>query len=209
MKINKEDYYFTIEYSIIRALGSNDIESFVTKKIGTIIAHKLFTDEEKSVNIGSVVIKNFHIGAMMNNNIDPLEVFDLESQDFEIYQNIFDSDRDLIDDVNTRFETIAFDICVLDRIVINPEWRGLGITQMVIDDITIQNIEGCRFIVLKSFPLQHEGGEKHLEKNLKLEEFKGLEKDEKKAQKRLNKYYKDLGFINITKVSKNILFKSL
>jgi len=207
MKKDNERYTYFIEYFIIRTLNTNDEPSFVTKKMGTIKAYDFERDDsDNEIHVGSVTIKNFHIGAMKNKNIDPIDVFDLESQDYEIYNNLFDSYGELKTNIDMSFDNFGLDICVIDNIFINPEWRGNDITRMVVDDISIQNVESCKFIVLKSFPLQHEGGQ--VEKNLKLEEFKDLESDAKKASKKLNKYYKDLGFVNIAKIPKDILFKS-
>lgn len=65
----------------------------------------------------------------------------------------------------------------------------------------------CVLIAGQSFPLQHQ----HKEVAAKLKGYKInlLEKDPKKAQDKLNKYYKELGYSMIKKWDKYFFIKNL
>ena len=85
-------------------------------------------------------------------------------------------------------------VCVLDRLVLIPEYRGYGISKKVIKDTIFHFSTACGLFVIYPFPLQLEGEHCICEdpwedKNW----YKGLEKNEKKAFSKLTSYFQKLG----------------
>ncbi len=205
--IKSDDIGFSVEYNQIRGLGVPDINIYVTTQNGKILLID-FRDtmgEPQEKVIGTVKVKIFHIDAMLNNRIDPFDVFDLEGSDSEIYANVFKNGYFKTSIDNYFGERYELNMCVIERIEIEPEFRGYGITKMISDDLLIQQDGHCRFIMLKAYPLQFEEGV-----DINDPSFEGLEKeDEKKASEKLYKFYHRIGFRTIPRIPKEFMFKGI
>ena len=87
-------------------------------------------------------------------------------------------------------------ICIFERLIILPEYRGLGIAAKFIKDNFFFFSTTCGLIVMQPFPLQFEAECVHEDFERQME-YGQMEKDENKAKKSLMNFYKKVGFLSV------------
>lgn len=150
--------------------------------------------------IGKHKLKMLLVKQAIDAGEDTLIAFDSDEYANRIAGYIIDSDfggvKSEIFDQLGAFQDNS-DVCILERLSILPEYRGLGIGKLALKD-AVHNFSGaCGLFVLQSFPLQLEFESIHESDFEKQMRYDLLEKDPKKANMSLKKYYKSCGFKSI------------
>ncbi len=201
---NELNSYYTIDYKFESSLNQEkyDPESYITTVIGIIKTNNELEDDRE---IGEIRIKIFHLGHAMDNPIRLMDIFDTEYSDLELFEDIFDYDtNDYKESILVNIESCSHDLCLIDKIVIEPDYRGKGLCKMIIDDLCSKFSGGCKMFILKVFPLQFEYEENS--EFYKTMKFNELEKNKIKAVNKLKKVYKKCGFENIKNISSHLMF---
>lgn len=101
-----------------------------------------------------------------------------------------------------------FNLLILDRVEILPKYRGGGVGLLVLTALIERFGAGAGVVGMKPFPLQLEPKESRdssaWAKRLRLDD---LPRDEKKATKKLKRYYGKLGFVEMK--STPFMFRSM
>lgn len=155
------------------------------------------------VKIGQFIAHYVDIAEAMDQGESIFDVFDCHSSSTAEYlEPIFgDNEPYFSDDVEciTNGNADGFNLLILDRVEIIPEFRGLSIGLKVLRQMMITFSKGAGIITLKAFPLQFENEKTH-ERNrawrtvLSLENFVN---DKDLSTQKLKNYYGKLGFISL------------
>lgn len=164
------------------------------------------TDEygNTPVIIGKGSVKILLLSQAINDHYDIFEIFDTESYIMRIGNMIYDFDNyEIKEDLQRKLfgddMMINPNICIFERMMILPEYRGLGIGAKFVKDRFHYFNTACGLIVMQPFPLQLEpshalGIDNDFESRMGYEE---LGKDENKAKKSLMNFYKKVGFLSV------------
>lgn len=156
------------------------------------------------VLIGKGKVKILLLSQAMNDHYDIFEIFDTESYTMRIGNMIYDFDNyEIKEDLQRKLfgDDIMFNpnICIFERMMILPEYRGLGIGAKFVKDRFHYFSTACGLIVMQPFPLQLEsshalGRDNEFESKMGYDE---MEHDSRKAMKSLKNYYKRIGYITV------------
>lgn len=211
MKIDiHKNHSFSTEYTIKSEIGDMDINRYCMEIKGVLFAQKDDTEDEK-VKIGKFqAFKLF----LTEEEYSTFDIFDCrhEVRDFE---EIFDFKKNELKAAIRNFyddEVNGFNILILSRIEILPEFQGDGLSKSWMKQILLNFSTDCGLVVAKSFPLQLENIEDE-ERSRRIMSDWGkkmgyLEKDKDvvKMKASLMKYHKSMGFQTIPKISKELIF---
>lgn len=193
-----EDLFVTFKYQFESGTGPWEGSRYVREIKMEIFSQNEYGDPIKS--IGKVEFKIVYVGEAINNEYDLYEIFDTFEYTFRHAQEFFDFDTNEIKKKIQKYynyELFNSNICLLERIEILPEFRGLKIAAKATKDIIFHFGSGCGLFVIQVYPLQFEPKDKEQDdwqKQLKLSNFSSQEKT---AFKQLRNYYKSFGFDEI------------
>lgn len=204
-----KELFFNFKYSFTSETG--DVEGFryIQNVFVEIYASDMEADDDEEVLIGKANLKLMLINQAIGDDFDMEELFDTDPELFFIGDQVFDLEtNEFMANIQDRYLecTLNNNICILDRLVLIPEYRGYKISKKIIKDIVFHFKTACGLFVIQPFPLQFEGdnclGEDPWEDKAW---YQDLEKDKSKATKKLTAYCESLGFEPI-KGCKNLLF---
>ncbi|MBO4805819.1 MAG: hypothetical protein J5554_07235 [Paludibacteraceae bacterium] len=204
MNYTIEDQGFDIKfrYQFCSFLGPMEEERY---------AQKIFVDIVKTDDsgndiqiIGKASIKIMLLSQALDDNFDIFQIFDSDSYTMRIGEEIYDFDlRNIKEDLQRKLFgddiMINPNICIFERMMILPEYRGLGIGAKFVKDRFHYFSTACGLIVMQPFPLQFEPSHT-LERDNEFESKMGYDKmehDSLKAMKSLKDYYKKIGYITV------------
>lgn len=203
-----------IKWKTESSVEMKEPECFIYEYEGEITG---LNDDDDEIIIGKCKAMYIDVASAFQRGFVISDVFDEHSINLSQYYNhLFDLDRIFEDEannaetltchpselftaqINKLFDEyiIAPNILIIDRVEILPEFRARKIGLNVISHIMTRFYHGAGIIVLKPFPLQFEAKNlddegKQWQESLQLD---ALTKDSKKAQKKLEKLYRSLGF---------------
>lgn len=197
----------SFEYSLSTGRLSNYIQEINANIYADIFSDDMFCERKL---IGKHSLKMILLDQALENGLDTLELFDSDSYVLRIGEMIFDFDFDCIkDDLANELTEYGFDnlnICIMERLNILPEYRGLGIGKLALKDAYHQFSRACGLFVMQPYPLQLELPRVHERDEFEMRmSYDQLDQDRHRAFKSLNKYYKSCGFIT-TKCCKDLMF---
>lgn len=164
-----------------------------------ILLHDLSTFEATNppTKIGFVELHYYNIELALNNGYDIFEAFSRSINTTELGEILIDLETGTVkDEIRDAYETNHLNILVIEDFGIYPEFRSKGFGKKVLQGLIDQWTGKCGYIVLKSFPKQHEderalGASEQIRAKMSL----GLlEKNFTRAQKKLNTFYLSCGF---------------
>ncbi len=204
MNYTIEDQEFDIKfrYQFCSFLGPMEEERY---------AQKIFVDIVKTDDsgndiqiIGKASIKIMLLSQALDDNFDIFQIFDSDSYTMRIGEEIYDFDlRNIKEDLQRKLFgddiMINPNICIFERMMILPEYRGLGIGAKFVKDRFHFFSSTCGLIVMQPYPLQLEavgpnGRTDEFEKEMG---YESMEKNVQKATKSLKDYYKSIGYISV------------
>lgn len=196
-----KELFLSFKYSFSSGTGELEGYRYIQNVFIEIYASDIEDDDEEEVLIGKSRLKLILVNQAIEDDFSLPQLFDTDPDLFFIGDRVFDLEKGEFHNTILENYQECFmnpNICVLDRLVLIPEYRGYGISKKVIKDTIFHFSTSCGLFVIQPFPLQFEGehciGEDTWEdKNW----YKGLEKNEKKAFKQLTAYYQKLGFEKI------------
>lgn len=165
-------------------------------------------DEEEA--IGIFKIKVVDLQGAERDNVSAFDVMDAQSTTIRYFETLFELNGDtlkdsLIDLIDQRFGWFINsqpNLLILDRLVINPTYRGQGVGLNALDAIIRRYGFGIDLVTMNPFPLQFESASKKDVYSNEIEELdtkwsntvarKGALKVN---AKKLQTYYARLGFI--------------
>ena len=194
-----EIHYIETRYSFASSTYEIEAGRYITDYHVDIYAHLCNDDfeEPEPLLIGKAKLTLLLLGLAINNDFDFRLIFDSSSVLCDLGSEILDWEEMEFKPLFSEFASLNQNILYLERIEILPEYRNGGWGKKVIKDIL------CRFnncfgvMILKSFPLQFEGRDSEIKLDdewSKLMRYETTEQDEKLATKKLNDFYKSLGF---------------
>ena len=204
MMTKPELQYLNIEfkYTFSSPIGSIAGERYIQDIAVEIIK----TDEygNTPVIIGKGSVKILLLSQAINDHYDIFEIFDTESYIMRIGNMIYDFDNyEIKEDLQRKLfgddMMINPNICIFERMMILPEYRGLGIGAKFVKDRFHFFSSTCGLIVMQPYPLQLEavgpnGRTDEFEKRMG---YETMEKNVQKATKSLKDYYKSIGYISV------------
>lgn len=202
------EMYINFNYSFTSYIGEIEGSRYVQS-----VKIDIVNTDEGGYNpevIGVAMIKVLLLEQAINDRYSIYEIFDQESYLRYIGDLIYNYDEgEFSDNIINAFSGIFnLNICILERILILPKYRGFGIGAKLIKDIYMNFGSACGLFVVQPFPLQleHPGAlrDSALEWREKMN-YELLEQDEKKAMRSIKAYYKKVGFVQI-KGCKDLLF---
>lgn len=195
-----EEGCFTIEFTS-SAIVQNMPENFLAEIKGRILYQELESGNADSLLAGKLRAFYVDIEGAIEHDEDLSDIFDLEYTTEPFYLALFDPKtnefnkyvrqpfgRDVIDD--------SVNLLILDRLEILPEYRGEGLGLACLYRCMQQYQHGCGIVAMKPFPLQFEpvrGSEDDDPWRQSLN-LKAFGRDEKACTKKLESYYRRLGF---------------
>lgn len=154
--------------------------------------------ESEDAKIGFLELHHYNVSQAMNRGFNIYDTFDRSIDTFEMGTTIIDPKTGMVlDSIAAQLgDTFHFNILVIQRMGIYPQWRGKGYGKEMIDFLKKSYAGKAGYIFLKCFPWQCEFATKKdpskLVDDMQLILF---EQDYKKAQAKLKKYYKSCGFV--------------
>jgi hypothetical protein len=198
--------YLETRYSFTSSTYELEANRYITQYNVDIYAHPLTDDfeEPEPLLIGKAKLTLLLLGLAMENNFDYYCIFDSSRVLCDLGSEIYDWVERVLKPEFDEFAIDSFNsnILYLERIEILPEYTNNGWGKKVIKDILCR-LDNCfGVLILKSYPLQFEGIESEFKSDdewIKLMKYEAMELDEKIATKRLNDFYKSLGFKKLFK----------
>lgn len=179
--------------------------NYLQEIFGDIIASS--TEDESTIKIGTIKAIKVLSDNAINNRMSVYDLFDHMNQTSEIYEFLYDEDGDLHPAIVTDDIMCAGNnVLILDRIEIEPQYRGHSIGKQAIKNVFDNFVHGCGLMALKAFPLDFESSD---ENDIAQDKDQvGYNKRFQVAQKKLIKYYKSMGLSNPRKDFKEFFFIS-
>lgn len=188
----KDNEYLTLTYSMTSSPTDYDTSCTTVYNVNVFV-HDTDTDKEKI--IGKAVLKHYNfalcddIGFAYDDTI--LSISDEEP--LEIFIDELGGYRQEWEDM--LLDSMSKNILCVDKLSLCPEYRGKGVGMMVFKDIYTRFYNNIAFIVLKAAPLQFDQSLINDDPDWnEIMQFDEMEKDEKKAIKKLGDFYKSVGF---------------
>lgn len=172
-----------------------EIEDYATCIEGAITCSDERSDDDTLV--GKVRLFYLDLGAILETNISDFDLFDVRSETAPFYSALIDPETgDFKSDLeNTLGEYIlGWNLLIVDRIEILPEFRGQKIGLECLRRCLQQYARDCGVVALKCFPLQFEGAELDEPAWRRKMQLEKLSTDHKRSLAKLKKYYASLGF---------------
>jgi GNAT superfamily N-acetyltransferase len=180
---------FRVDFEVSLSQHEGDPSDFITVYQGDIIG---MMDDDAEWKIGTLTLYMVERGRAMNEQVSLFDVMDcLDGDSCDCFANLFDSETEQlkpeVEHLISDNRATQWDIMLIERLELNPEYRGRGLGK----DIALRAIqkfgENCGIITCVPVPLQ----------------FSGLDpKDEKPkgmrvAQRRVRGFWESVGFVRI------------
>ena len=197
--MDKYDISLDCRYSLLLNPDDDGEYSPVTEIPATI---SLFNNEtEEYSTAGYLELHYYNVGYAINHHFNIFNTFDRSMNTYEMGATIIDQRTGYVKDeiVNQLGEdNFNFNILVIQRMGIYPQFRGQGIGKIVLKGLTEKFTDQCGYIFLKCFPHQCEAAAKS-DPSLLVDEMQLIKFDQnyKTAQQKLNRYYKECGFTKL------------
>lgn len=198
-----EDKYYNLNYSYCDILSNNELgedpEDFV--QVYSIEIHTEPTGDSKPELVGRVHLDLIQFSLAMDTGFPLVDVMDATSSICDMSYAIFDIENDdMFEKVEKHFDDMLINtgVCFIESIEILPRYRGKGIGKAMITAIARKFYNSCGLIVLKAFPMQHQGGGDRTKDSewQKEMQYDQLEKDFEKSKFQLYNYYQKMGLDN-------------
>lgn len=210
--INKQcsmkELFLNFKYSFTSQTG--DLEGYrYIQNVSVDIFAEDADEEEEPVLIGKSSMKIILVDQIINEEYDIDEIIDFDNDFAKVYR---DDDYGFNDLVLEKYPDCltSLNICVFETLVLMPEYRGYGISQKIMKDMTFYFRTGCALFVVTPTPLQFDKfykiGEDAWEKK---EWYDGFEKDQKKATQKVAAYFKSLGFDTIKGIKDSLYYSPI
>ncbi len=197
---HKIDYLET-RYSFTSSTGEIESCRYITEYNVYIYAYIVDEnlDEQETILIGKAKLLLLLLELAYNDGYPFRYIFDNSMTLSDLGSVIFDWKINELNDKFDNFASASFNsnILYIDQIEILPSYRSQGFGKKIIKDILCRFYGSFGVMILQSFPLQFKGNEEP-EWDI-LMEYETLEKDKKNAAKKLNEFYKSLGFKKLFK----------
>lgn len=196
-----EELMFRMEWRQVTRVDKDEErepDEFVYGASGKIIGTD---DEDQDFVVGGFEIAFVDINRALRADVHPFDVMDGHSDRMaEIYSALFNN-VELKRKVRELLGIAEWgsNLLVLDRIELEPTYRGKGIGPQVIETLIDRFSPGAVAVALKPFPLQFEATRENRGARPK--------KGERTATKKLRAYYERLGFRRIGKA--NVMARAL
>lgn len=182
------DIWFRIDFEISLTHEDGEPSDFITVYSGSVTA----IDENEEQKIGKVCVYIVERNRAINERRSLFNIMDsLDADSFDCFESLFDVEteelKESIEKLRSEDRMFHYDLMLMQRLELEPEWRGLGIGKRVALRIIEKLGDSVGLIVCKPFPLQ----------------FTGLGRNEKQptgirsAQKAVRDFWQDVGFIRI------------
>lgn len=173
----------------------SDIEPYAQEITGEIF---ICDDNDEQALAGRIRLFYIDIGGMINEGYSLYDVLDMQAATAE-YMVLFEGDSCEYSEIilsSIGDDPIGLDLLILDRLQIFPPYRGQELAIPVIFRTIQQYGHGCKFAVMKPFPLQFEAGvaESEWYQEMEMESF---EQNEEQALDKLRSYYLKMGFAEV------------
>lgn len=206
-----KELFLNFKYSFTSQTGDLEGFRYIQNVFVEIYASDADADDEEEVLIGKSSIKLMLISQAIDDKFSLEELFDTDPELFFIGDQIYDMETG---EYRTNIQNIYpecilnLNVCVFDRIVLIPEYRGYKISQRIVKDMIFHFKMSCGLFVMQPFPVQLRGdnslGQDPWEDKAWFENY---EKDRKKALKKMMAYCDSLGF-KPAKGCKDLVFYS-
>lgn len=190
--------YVMVELGLSSGVTDEEPTQYIKEFEGTVYAYS----RDRKTRAGRITFFIIDVELAITEEESAFEVFDSRSATLT-YWELYKDDLEYSDAVQAviDFEDFASpNLLILDRIEINPRYRGQGIGLDVLRWITRQFSLGCGLVAMKPFPLQFEGGPPADHANdprfkaLRLDSF---DTDYCRALAKLRAHYEKLGFAQV------------
>jgi hypothetical protein len=202
--MNKEDYFYQFDYSLLSNLSLRDEEMRYTQNVIAKI-YAVNDNESERFVVGNATANIVLID--FNREFTLYDVLDSYSQEMAPIADVFvDTKRpDIVKDslLNKLNSYYPARIIYLEHIDIQPDFRGIDLGKKLTIDLLMQFMGENDIAIMKPMPLQL--SKSISEKEKKEKGYDIFTKDEKKAYKDLKKYYKTFGFVNVNGVKDYML----
>jgi hypothetical protein len=145
--------------------------------------------EEFDVPVGRVTAYRVE-AALARQAGEPIEfVFDsVDDELADYYSNLFDGD-DFAEDIQRLMEPgFGSDLLIVDRVEIDPKFRGQNLG-LILAIKTIETFsEGCAYVALRPCPLQHGPYRGWTKNKLKSKGYDSFEQNKTRARAKLRKF---------------------
>jgi GNAT superfamily N-acetyltransferase len=196
-----DDVYFDISLTVSQSLFSDEGDRWITPIVG---GASYYDEDGDGQPAGKVAFYHVDLESASERGLDPWYVLD-QLSDTAFFMPLFRKVGGYLEfDPKITEELLLCgstpNLLVFDRIEILPEYRGRGLTKLVVDEVVRLFGASCSLLVLKAFPLQLEAGFKDDSKDGTLSDWKkslrleDLGSDEASTTTRLIHYYETLGF---------------
>ena len=127
-----------------------------------------WNDDDEEEAIGIFKIKVVDLQGAERDNVSALDVMDAQSTTIRYFESLFDLNSDVLKDslmdlIDQRFGWFANsppNLLILDRLVIDPAYRGQGVGLNALDAIIRRYGLGIDLVAMNPFPLQFESSNK-------------------------------------------------
>lgn len=166
-------------------------DTFITE-IRMKISADSHEDDSRHEDIGEIDVRVLEIERCVDEGVSLFDLFDTETE-LNYFTPILDesyaSIHDSIPEITHLEITVPSKILLIDKVVLNPEYRGQNLGLHAIQLITTKLISEEDMVMLSASPLQFREG--LVTDNQK----KGLSNDKQYAKERLMAHYRKIGFI--------------
>jgi hypothetical protein len=201
-----DDISFSLEFTESKVFFIDDLISEFEAVDDIICSIYLNKYDNKIVDkIGQIIISVYKPFVEGDGGLDFIECMDRSINTSYIMDIIDIKNKTIKNSILKKLDTYdeIGNIVVIENIVLDEKYRSMGLGEAIFK-ILISKFRGnqCSFMALKSFPLQFCLAAKEKSDFT----INNLEKEESKAQKKLNLFYKKCGF---THIGKNLFIKYL
>jgi GNAT superfamily N-acetyltransferase len=185
----EEPLFFRTKFEVSISHDDHNPSDFITVYHGIII--EMMTDEHERT-IGKLTLYIVERGRVLNDGISLFEVMDcLDGDSCDCFGNLFDSETEelkpKVDRVLSEDRAIQADIMLINRLELEPQYRGRGIGKEVTLRV-IQNFgANCGVITCIPIPLQFTG----------LGPKDRRPKGKRLAQQRVRAFWEGVGFVRL------------
>jgi len=198
-----DEFSVTFDYAFSSGLGCYEHSRYVKEVVmGIMLTH--YDDDKKTEQIGQINFLIIYFDQAVASEYSLYDILDGHSEYLARFIfDIVDFRRgDYSNKVRNHFEDLmGGNICLIEKVTVNPKYRGYMIGAKAIKDLVFNYSAGCALFVLQPYPLQFEF-EPERYTDLELDKFEVIKS---KAFNRLSNYYKKIGFEKIKGI-KELLF---
>jgi hypothetical protein len=137
----------------VPVLSYEEPDDFVVEYTGEIL-HR--DEEDRVTTAGEYGLYRVLGGLALNHGHDIYDVCDAHSQELhEVCCAVFNLETgDYRDDVSRKFGCLDSDLLLIDRLILDPKWRGLRLGLLVLRRLVDLHEGGCGLVVCRPYPLE-------------------------------------------------------